>query len=231
MNRTDRLYALVEELRAVAPRPRSAGWLAKRFEVSTRTVERDIAALQQSGVPIWADTGRRGGYALDGSRTLPPLALTAGEALAVGIALRSAEGSPFAAAARSAAGKLLAGLPEDVRRREEVLAGRVHLVGDGGTASAVAHHELAEAVASGNVLRLDYVDADGRPSYRDVEPMGLLWGSRGWYLLAWCRLRRGVRGFHVDRIGAVEALGERAPLRDAELRRELDRLDADPLRE
>ncbi|GAA3354363.1 HTH domain-containing protein [Saccharopolyspora gregorii] len=56
MNRTDRLYALVEELRAVAPRPRSAGWLAKRFEVSTRTVERDIAALQQSGVPIWADT-------------------------------------------------------------------------------------------------------------------------------------------------------------------------------
>ena len=63
MNRTDRLYALVEEMRAVAPRPRSARWLAGRFEVSVRTVERDISALQQSGVPIYAESGRTGGYA------------------------------------------------------------------------------------------------------------------------------------------------------------------------
>jgi predicted DNA-binding transcriptional regulator YafY len=44
MNRTDRLYAMVEELRAIAPRPRSARWLAGRFEVCARTVERDIGA-------------------------------------------------------------------------------------------------------------------------------------------------------------------------------------------
>jgi predicted DNA-binding transcriptional regulator YafY len=47
VNRTDRLYALVEELRAVAPGYRSTTWLADRFEVSTRTIERDLAALQQ----------------------------------------------------------------------------------------------------------------------------------------------------------------------------------------
>ena len=58
VNRTDRLYALVEELRAVAPRPRSARRLAGHFEVSVRTVERDISALQQSGVPIYAEPGR-----------------------------------------------------------------------------------------------------------------------------------------------------------------------------
>lgn len=52
MNRTDRRYALVEELLAVTPRPRSAHWLAARFEVSARTVERDVSALQQSGGPI-----------------------------------------------------------------------------------------------------------------------------------------------------------------------------------
>jgi len=57
VNRTDRLYALVEDLRAVAPRPRSARQLAGRYEVSTRTIERDILALQEAGVPIYAVAG------------------------------------------------------------------------------------------------------------------------------------------------------------------------------
>src|SRR6266542_4539838 len=94
MNRTDRLYALVAELRAVAPRPRSARWLAGRFEVSARTVERDISALQQSGVPIYAEPGRRGGYCLDKARTLPPVNLTPGEAVAMALALRRLDGTP-----------------------------------------------------------------------------------------------------------------------------------------
>ncbi|MDL5157864.1 helix-turn-helix transcriptional regulator [Actinomycetospora termitidis] len=230
LNRTDRLYALAEELRAVAPRPRSARWLAARFEVSVRTVERDLDALKQSGVPITADTGRSGGYSLDRARTLPPLALTAGEALAVGIALRSAASSPFAGAARSAARKVLAGLSPDVRRREEVLAARVHTVGDVEAPAGTPTDTLADAVASGRVLRLAYTDSAGHDSQRDVEPLGLLWGTRGWYLMAWCRRREGVRGFHVGRITAVTELAEHAPPRDADLRRELDRLDADPLR-
>ena len=50
VNRTDRLYALVEELRACAPRRRSARELASLYEVSARTIERDIGALQQAGV-------------------------------------------------------------------------------------------------------------------------------------------------------------------------------------
>ena len=72
MNRTDRLYALVEELRAVAPRPRSARQLAGRYEVSTRTIERDVLALQEAGVPIYAVAGRCGGYVIDKTLTLPP---------------------------------------------------------------------------------------------------------------------------------------------------------------
>ena len=51
MNRTDRLYALVEELRAAAPRARSAHRLAERFEVTVRTIQRDLLALQEAGVP------------------------------------------------------------------------------------------------------------------------------------------------------------------------------------
>ncbi len=52
MNRTDRLYGVVEELRSVSPRARSATWLARRFEVSVRTIERDLGALRQGGIEV-----------------------------------------------------------------------------------------------------------------------------------------------------------------------------------
>ena len=91
MNRTDRLYALVEELRAVSPRPRSARQLAARYEVSTRTIERDILALQESGVPIYAEPGRCGGYVIDKTRTLPPMNFTAAEMVAIAVSLAGAE--------------------------------------------------------------------------------------------------------------------------------------------
>ncbi|WP_245884710.1 helix-turn-helix transcriptional regulator [Glaciihabitans tibetensis] len=108
MNRTDRLYALVEELRAVAPRPRSARWLAGKFEVSSRTIERDLSSLQLSGVPIWAEPGRTGGYCLDPTHTLAPLNFTVDEALAVMIALGTLGTSPFHDAAASALRKVVA---------------------------------------------------------------------------------------------------------------------------
>ena len=102
MNRTDRLYALVEELRAVAPRPRSARQLAGRYEVSTRTIERDILALQEAGVPIYAVAGRCGGYVIDKALTLPPLNFTAAEmvAMAVSLARVKRRRSPRRCAAR-----------------------------------------------------------------------------------------------------------------------------------
>lgn len=230
VNRTDRLYALVEELRAVAPRPRSATWLARRFEVSARTVERDLDALRQAGVPIYAAAGRTGGYTLDRERTLPPLALTVEEALAMSVALREAEGSPFAAAARTAAQKVLATLPERVRERERVLAARIHTTSppdDAGVRSVVG-----EAVTTGRVVRLAYVGAAGSSTERDVEPLGLLRGDVDWYLVGWCRLRDGVRGFRLDRITAARLGDEVPPPRDpAVLARDMARLDVRPLSE
>src|SRR2546423_6749754 len=111
MSRTDRLDPLVEELRAVAPRPRSARWLADRFEVPSRTVERDIGALQQAGVPIYAETGRTGGYVLDKAHSLPPVNVTPAEAVAIAVALEKLHGTPFHEAARSALREGGAGLP------------------------------------------------------------------------------------------------------------------------
>src|SRR5437867_13348945 len=116
MNRTDRLYALVEELRAAAPRARSAQRLAERFEVAARTIERDLLALQEAGVPIWAQPGPGGGYGLNVDTTLPPLNLTPAEAAAIATALAATRAMPFAEAGRSALKKLagvMASAPKD----------------------------------------------------------------------------------------------------------------------
>jgi predicted DNA-binding transcriptional regulator YafY len=223
------LYALVEELRAVAPRPRSAAWLARRFEVTARTIERDLEGLRQAGVPIWAETGRRGGYTLDRDRTLPPLALTADEALAMSVALRAVATSPFADDARRAGLKLRAVLPPDVRRREQMLARRLHVV-EGATTHAVHDRVVREALKHGQLVHLRYHTPSGQHTDRDVEPLGLLWGDPGWYLLGWCRLRDGIRGFKLDRIVAAELRDEIIvdPRPEDLLRRDLERFDAAP---
>lgn len=71
MNRTARLYALVEDLRAVAPRPLTVAALATRFEISTRTVQRDLQTLLETGVPVRSIPGRGGGWSIDPEMTLP----------------------------------------------------------------------------------------------------------------------------------------------------------------
>jgi predicted DNA-binding transcriptional regulator YafY len=230
VNRTDRLYALVEELRAAAPRPLSARALARRFEVSVRTIERDLSALQQSGVPIHAEAGRSGGYVLDRERTLPPLAITPAEATALAVALHALAGTPFAADARSALHKVLAVMPGRERRAAAELAERVRLLVPAARAARAARPTvpaaLREALTASRVLRLDYADAAGRVTARDVEPLGFLGGEEHWYLAAWCRLRDAPRGFRLDRVRAVTALGERVPDRAVDLAA-LDTLGSD----
>jgi predicted DNA-binding transcriptional regulator YafY len=209
MNRTDRLYALVEELRAVAPRPRSARQLAGRYEVSTRTIERDILALQESGVPIYAETGRRGGYVIDKALTLPPVNFTAAEVAAIAVSLASGRETPFAAAMRSALRKVLAAAPASQRAEAAQLMDRVRLIGPArGVPLAIQ-----EAITARHVLRLDYRDRRDVVTVREVEPVAFAGTRAQWYLLAWCRLRNGARAFRVDRIRAAADTGEPAPYR------------------
>ena len=207
MNRTDRLYALVEELRAVAPRPRSARWLADRFEMSSRTIERDLSALQQSGVPIWAEPGRAGGFCLDKGRTLPPVNLTPEEAVAMTVALQRMEGTPFRGAAGSALRKLVAAMHQDDAAAASELAGRVHLLGTDDAPLSVPHL-IADALADRRVLRIGYADCEGVATTRDIEPLGYVGKAEAWYLVAWCRSRDALRAFRIDRITTVSITAE-----------------------
>lgn len=192
----------------MAPRPRSARWLAERFEVSARTIERDISALQQSGTAIYAETGRTGGYCLDRTHTLPPVNLTPEEAVAMALALRGMEGTPFRQPAASALRKLVAAMrPEDVAVARE-LAGRIHLAGD--SAPPGLPRLLGGALPVGGVVRIGYADRHGAVTSREIEPFGYVSVRDRWYLIAWCRLRDSARIFRSDRITTMTATRETA---------------------
>jgi predicted DNA-binding transcriptional regulator YafY len=211
MNRTDRLYALVEELRAVAPRPRSARRLAHHFEVSTRTIERDLAALQQAGVPIWATPGPGGGYVLDPARTLPPLNFSPSEAAAIALALAASGPIPFGDAARSVLRKVTAAMSAADRAGAEALLERIRLLQGDGLAATPALRVVERALVGQRALRLDYQDKQGRMTHsRLVEPLGLVVGAQHTYLHGWCRLRNGSRAFRLDRIRHVTVTAEPA---------------------
>lgn len=216
MNRTDRLYGIVEELRAAAPLRRSARQLAARYEVSTRTIERDISALQQVGVPIYADTGRRGGYAIDAARTLPPLNFTPAEAVAVSVALRRAPNSPFARAAGSALRKIMAAMPAQEATAARELAGRVGFLASVLPDQTPIPVMVEDALAARHVLHLRYADKNGAITERDVEPVMLLAGPHAWFLVAWCRLREELRAFRLDRVIAGHDTGQPVPARDVD---------------
>jgi predicted DNA-binding transcriptional regulator YafY len=214
VNRTDRLYALVEELRAVAPGARTARQLADRFEVSVRTVERDLSALQQAGIPIYATPGPGGGYAVDKSHTLPPVNFTPDEAAALAIALARPGASPFADALRSAVRKVVAAMPDDQAKAAQRLADRVHLFAHRtDDLPSAAARTIEEAMRGSGVVEMAYEDRNGKPSTRVVEPVAMVGSGENWYVVAYCRLREDHRSFRLDRIASARLTGEVAPER------------------
>ncbi|MGY6501089.1 MAG: helix-turn-helix transcriptional regulator [Acidimicrobiales bacterium] len=211
MNRTDRLYAIVEELRGRAPDWMSAASLAERFEVSTRTIERDLSALQQAGVPIYATPGRRGGYAIDTTHTLPPLNLTPGEVAAIATALSANGPTPFDASGRSALRKILAVLRDVDVDGARALAQRIYLYDDKRPARPRPPSAVEHAILEARVVTIAYVDRTGVVSDRTVEPLALVGDAPHWYLWGWCRLREAPRAFRIDRIRGAVMHEEAAP--------------------
>ena len=205
MNRTDRMYALVEELRAAGGRGRTARQLAAHFEVNVRTIERDLSALGQAGVPLASKQGRSGGYTVDRSMSLPPLNFTPSEAAAVAVALSRSEHVLFKRDARSALQKIVAAMPERALQEARATAEKVRLLV---LATPDPDAEIAEtlwrAVRDNDVLHVHYKDVGGIETEREIEPQHVVVGPNGSYLTAWCRLRGEERVFRMDRITRAE---------------------------
>src|ERR1044071_626272 len=131
MRKKSRLFALAEALRARRTGV-TAAELAERFGVTLRTIYRDLEALQDAGMPIRADRGRGGGYALDRNYQLPPVNFTAREAaLLVALARMASEQRlmPFPATIERAADKVRAALSTSAQRELLQLVGELQLVG------------------------------------------------------------------------------------------------------
>ncbi len=131
MRRKSRLFALAEALRARRTGV-TAQQLADRFGVTLRTIYRDLAALQDAGLPLRADRGRGGGYALDKSYQLPPVNFTAREAaLLIALARLAVEQRlmPFPNAIAKAADKVRSALGTSAQRELLALVGELQLVG------------------------------------------------------------------------------------------------------
>ncbi|MFD9357270.1 helix-turn-helix transcriptional regulator [Streptomyces sp. NPDC060031] len=209
MNRTARLYALVEDMRAAAPRPLTVAALATRFDVSTRTVQRDLQTLMEAGVPVRSVPGRGGGWSIDPEMTLPPIRLTADEASALTAALAAADAStPYASAARTAAQKIAASMTGPASAAARELAARILTLPT--RSDSAIRTAVEQSLANNLVLQLSYTGAAGHESTRVVEPAGLLTAAGRWYLIAWCRTRQAGRGFRLDRIAAAAPTNERS---------------------
>ncbi|WP_067480023.1 helix-turn-helix transcriptional regulator [Nocardia amamiensis] len=225
--RADRLVSLVLLLRQ---RGRlTAAELADELEVSTRTVLRDIEALSAAGVPVFAERGRHGGFALlPGFRT-ELTGLNHDEALALLIAgsRRGAQAFGLGSALASAMLKVVDALPENYRDTAADVAERLlidpetdllsrRLVAEEVPGTIVA--EVRRAVFAGHKLRIHYAALDQTPKWRTVDPIGLVIVRDQVYLLA---TRSGAdRTYRLSRVLAAQELPEPAQRPD---RVDLDR--------
>jgi predicted DNA-binding transcriptional regulator YafY len=210
MNRIDRLFAILLALQE--KRRLRARDLARQFEVSKRTIYRDLSALNQMGIPLAALPGE--GFELVEGYYLPPLMFTENEAVALLLGSRLLTQQSAGSVSRSAASalaKIRVALPDSVRARSEALADIIGFI------TPAAKFDLDDpqllliqrAIQEKRVLHLRYRGYQKEEtSERDVEPHQLFYADGVWYLEGYCRMRKDRRAFRLSRMEQVKALRE-----------------------
>ncbi|MGH3145986.1 MAG: helix-turn-helix transcriptional regulator [Rubrobacter sp.] len=206
---TTRLLSMLELLQA---RGRMGGpELARRLEVGERTVRRYVAMLQEMGVPVEAERGRYGAYALRPGFKLPPMMFTDEEALALALGLLSARRlglSGAAPAVEGALAKLERVMPEALRERVRTFEEAVvpAAVAPSRLPAGEVVVTLSAAVRERRRVRMRYRSGLSEETEREVDPYAVVQGEVYWYAFGHCHLRGGRRLFRLDRVLAVEAL-------------------------
>ncbi len=202
MRRADRLFQIVQYLRG--GRLVTAASLAGRLEVSERTIYRDIADLQSTGVPIDGEAGV--GYIMREGFELPPLMFSRDEIVALVTGARLARawgGATVARAAEEALIKIQAVLPDNAKG--QIAQTEIH------APDFMMHQDVRErfdlleqAADKRRIVEIGYQDADGTSTARRIRPLGLWFWGKVWTLAAWCELRVDFRTFRLDRIETIK---------------------------
>ena len=206
--RLSRLTAILTQLQT--KRLVTATALASKFSVSVRTIYRDIRALEQAGVPIITEEGK--GYLLMEGYTIPPLMFTQAQANALIIAeqlvLKNKDTS-FIRDYSAAIEKIKAVLRYSQKDKANLLSERTQFEQIKNLERNSSNlSELQFALTNFLQTKIDYINAEGKPTTRIIEPFALL-STENWLLLAKCRLRKEFRYFRLDRIKKLQLITEK----------------------
>ena len=201
--RLDRLLGISLEL--MTKKRVTAAELADKFEVSVRTIYRDIELINQAGIPVVSYNGVDGGYELADGYFVTRQHFSVDDLSVIYSLLKAMEGA-MGGAVSSAKRKLTSLHPKlaDEERREAIV---MDLSVPESERDQV--QELYGAVRQRRVVRLSYTDAAGTTTERFVEPINLLWSKGAWYVEAYCRKVRAMRYFRVSRIERLDVTEER----------------------
>jgi predicted DNA-binding transcriptional regulator YafY len=217
MNRIDRLTAILIQLQT--KRVVKAEEISERFEISLRTVYRDVKALMEAGVPIGSEAGK--GYFIVDGYHLPPVMFNQEEAsamLTAGKLVEKMTDDSIRKAYESALLKIKSVLNDSEKDHLEALQSSIQVWRLPDQQSDFPNEFMADitkAVSHKTVICLEYFSNKTQEhTKREVEPIGIVHYSGRWHLIAWCRLRNGYRDFRVDMIKTLKHTGERFDARN-----------------
>jgi len=204
MNRIDRISAILIQLQS--RRVVKAGDIAERFNISLRTVYRDIKTLEEAGIPLIGEAGV--GYSIMDGYRLPPVMFTREEATAFLTAEKFVEKFTDAttnAQYQSAMYKVRAILKTSEKDALENLDGSIEVMKSYSHGRTVNNNDHIQTILNSiihkKVVCIDYFAGHSQENTRrDVEPVGVVYLGSFWHLIAYCRLRNDYRDFRIDRV-------------------------------
>lgn len=207
--RLSRLTAILTQLQT--RRLITAPSLANKFNVSVRTIYRDIKALGQAGVPILAEDGK--GYALMEGYKIPPVMFSESQAnaliLAEQLVLRNKDTS-FIKDYTEAIDKIKAVLGQSEKDKANLLADRTRFEQNINRERNSANiSQLQYALTNFYLTKIDYTNEQNKTTNRTIEAFALISTTENWLLIAWCKLRKEFRYFRLDRITNMKILTEK----------------------
>ena len=202
MRRADRLMKITHFLRQ-RRRAVTANRIAEEFEISVRTVYRDIQDLMDTGVPIIGEAGV--GYLIDKQYYLPPITFDSDELEAIGLGInmvRQWTDDKFAQKANSAMEKVFAALPAELQGELAQITTHV-MQREPQLPWTISFSGIRESIRVRRKLVIDYRDVESQKTTRTIRPLALMFFSPVWLLAAWCEKREDFRHFRLDRINTL----------------------------